>query len=184
MPQEDVVYRLKVETRALAPALETCGWLVLATTIDEQSCGDAEIVQAYRDQTATVERGFRWIKNPAAISPVWLETPKRIAALAMLTVVGLLVYGLIQRQVRQYLTQHEASIPGNKGPTDIPTATVIFESFATVTRVELTLEDMTSCQIQGWQAHHERICQALELDHSIYEGPTTQENYPTMGKGP
>jgi transposase len=43
-----------------------------------------------------VEPGFRWIKNPAAISPVWLEKPERIAALAMLTVVGLLVYGLIQ----------------------------------------------------------------------------------------
>jgi transposase len=182
--QEEMVYQLRVETKALAPALETCGWLVLATTIDEQRCGDAEIVQAYRDQTATVERGFRWIKNPAAISPVWLEKPKRIAALAMLTVVGLLVYGLIQRQVRQYLAQHEASIPGNKGPTDVPTATVIFESFATVSRVELTLEDMTSCQIQGWQAYHERICQALELDLSIYESPTPQENYPAMGKGP
>jgi transposase len=70
--------------------------LVLATTIDERRCSDAEIVQAYRDQTATVERGFRWIKNPAAISPVWLEKRQRIAALAMLTVVGLLVYGLIQ----------------------------------------------------------------------------------------
>ena len=182
--QEEMVYQLRVETKALAPALETCGWLVLATTIDEQRCGDAEIVQAYRDQTATVERGFRWIKNPAAISPVWLEKPKRIAALAMLTVVGLLVYGLIQRQVRQYLAQHEASIPGNKGPTDVPTATVIFESFATVSRVELTLEDMTSCQIQGWQAHHERICKALELDFSIYKNPTPPENYPAMGKGP
>jgi hypothetical protein len=29
-----------------------------------------------------------------------------MAALAMLTVVGLLVYGLIQRQVRQYLQEH------------------------------------------------------------------------------
>ena len=183
-PQDEVVYQLHVEIKALAPAVETCGWLVLATTIDEQSCSDAEIVQASRDQTATVERGFRWLKNPAAISPVWLEKPKRIAALAMLTVVGLLVYGLIQRQVRQYLAQHEASIPGNKGPTGMPTATVSFESFATVTRVELTLEDMKVSQIQGWQAHHELICQALELDLSIYEGPTTQENYPTMGKGP
>lgn len=67
----------------------------------------------------------------------------------LLTVVGLLVYGLIQRQVRQYLAQHEVSIPGNKGPPDVPTATVIFESFATVTRVELTLEDVTVSQIQG-----------------------------------
>jgi transposase len=183
-PQEEVVYHLRVETKALTPARETCGWLVLATTLDEQRCGDAEIVQAYRDQTATVEHGFRWIKNPAAISPVWLEKPQRIAALAMLTVVGLLIYGLIQRQVRQYLAQHEASIPGNKGPTDVPTATVIFESFATVTRVELTLEGMTVCQIQGWQAHHDLICKALELDLSIYENLTPQENYPTMGKGP
>ena len=80
-----------------------------------------------------------------------------------------MIHGLIQRQVRQYLAQHEASIPGNKGPTTVPTATVIFESFATVTRVELTLEDMTVCQIQGWQAHHELICKALELDLAIYE---------------
>jgi hypothetical protein len=76
-----------------------------------------------------------------------------------------------------------ASVPGHKGQTDRPTATVVFEFFATVTRVELTWEDMTTPQIQGWQAHHECICQAVELDHSIYEVPTTQENYPTMGKG-
>jgi hypothetical protein len=38
-----------------------------------------------------VEPGLRWSKNPAAIAPVWREKPARIAALAMLTVVGLLV---------------------------------------------------------------------------------------------
>jgi len=38
-----------------------------------------------------VEPGFRWIKNPVAIVPVWREKPERIAALAMLTVVGFLV---------------------------------------------------------------------------------------------
>lgn len=124
--------------------------------INENTCSACNYHEALPQKISPIirgslERGFRWIKNPAAISPVWLEKPKRIAALAMLTVVGLLVYGLIQRQVRQYLAQHEASIPGNKGPTDIPTATVIFESFATVRRVELTLEDMTVSQIQGWK---------------------------------
>ena len=69
----------------------------MATTIEGKKGSDAEIVRAYREQTTTVEPGFRWIKNPAAISPVWLEKPERIAALTMLTVVGLLVYGLIQR---------------------------------------------------------------------------------------
>jgi transposase len=183
-PLEDIVYELRVTTQALPRPVQTFGWLTLATTIDEASGGDTEIVQAYRDQTTTVERGFRWIKNPAAINPVWLEKRKRIAALAMLTVVGLLVYSLIQRQVRQYLREHQVSIPGNKGETDIPTATVVFESFATVTRVDLSLEGMTISQIHGWQAHHELICQALELDHLIHAEPTTQENNLTMGKGP
>jgi transposase len=62
-------------------------------------CTDAEILQAYQEQHITVEPGVRWIKNPAAISPVWPEKPERIAALAMLTVVALLVYAVIQRQV-------------------------------------------------------------------------------------
>jgi transposase len=183
-PFEEVVYQLRVETQALAPPVATFGWLVLATTIDERTCRDAEMVKAYRDQTTTVESGFRWIKNPAAISPVWLEKRQRIAALAMLTVMGLLVYGLIQRQVRQYLAQHEVSIPGNKGPPDVPTATVIFESFATVTRVKLTLEDVTVSQIQGWQAHHELICEALELDNLGDEDEAIQKNKLTMQKGP
>ena len=71
-------------------------------------------MQAYRDQTTAVEPEFRWIKNLAAISPVWLEKSEQIVALAMLRVVRLLVYRLIQRQVCQSLRLHPASIPGNK----------------------------------------------------------------------
>jgi hypothetical protein len=40
-----------------------------------------------------VEPGFRGIKSPAALAPVWLEKPARIAALARLTGLGWLVYG-------------------------------------------------------------------------------------------
>jgi hypothetical protein len=54
-----------------------------------------------------VAPGFRWLKNPAAISPVWREKPERMAALTRLTVVGWLVYSLIQRQVRLYLRTHD-----------------------------------------------------------------------------
>lgn len=183
-PQEETVYQLKVTTQALTAPVATFGWLVLATTIDESICSDTEIVRAYRDQTTTVERGFRWIKNPAAIHPVWLEKRERIAALAMLTVVGLLVYGLIQRQVRQYLEEHEATIPGNKGETDNPTATVVFESLTTLSRVALIIDGVTVYQFHGWQAHHERIFQALGLPSLIDDGIGTQKNDLVMPKGP
>ena len=183
-PQEETVYQLKVTPQALAAPVATFGWLVLATTIEESICRDAEIVRAYRNQTTTVERGFRWIKNPAAIHPVWLEKRERIAALAMLTVVGLLVYGLIQRQVRQYLQEHVASIPGNKGETDNPTATVVFESFATLSRVELNVDGVSVDQFHGWQAHHEWVFLALGLSPLIDDNSAIQKNSLAMPKGP
>jgi transposase len=182
--EEERVYRLRVETRTLACPVETFGWLVLATTVDEQTCNDAEIMKAYRDQTTTVEPGFRWIKNPAAISPVWLEKPERIAALAMLTVVGLLVYGLIQRQVRQYLQQRQESMPGNKGDTTAPTAAVVFESFAPVTLVSLDLDGVTVLQVHGWQAHHRLICEALGVSDTWYAGAAHRKNNSTRRRAP
>jgi transposase len=182
--EHELVYRLHLTTKALSPPVATFGWLVLATTVSEKTCDDAEIVRAYRDQTTTVEPGFRWIKNPAAISPVWLEKRERIAALAMLTVVGLLVYSLIQRQVRQYLQQHQQSIPGNKGDTAMPTAAVVFESFASVTQVHIDLDGVDLCQVHGWQVHHRFICQALGLDEFWYAGSANQKNNTTGPRGP
>jgi transposase len=182
--EHELVYRLHASSKALSPPVSTCGWLVLATTVSEQTCHDAEIVRAYRDQSTTVEPGFRWIKNPAAISPVWLEKRERIAALAMLTVVGLLVYSLIQRQVRQYLQQHHEAIPGNKGATTEPTAAVVFESFTSVTLIHLDHDGADVCQVHGWQAHHQLICQALGVDCSWYEGTTSQKINPMRLRAP
>ena len=126
---------------ALANVEEDNGWAVLATTVRAETCTDAEILQAYQEQTTTVEPGFRWIKNPAAIAPVWLEKPERIAALAMLTVLGLLVYSVIQRQVRLYLRTHDQQLPGNKGLTAIPTAAVVLALFTQVALVQLWIDE-------------------------------------------
>ena len=65
---------------AVVPSEDAHGWTVLATTVGPEECTDAEMRQAYQEQHITVEPGFRWSKNPAAISPVWLEKPERIAA--------------------------------------------------------------------------------------------------------
>jgi hypothetical protein len=102
----------------------------------------------------------------------------------MVTVVGLLVYSLIQRQVRQYLQQHQQMIPGNKGDTALPTAAVVFALFASVTQVRLDLDGVDVCQIHGWQAHHELICQALGLDKFWYEGTTNQKNNRVSPRAP
>src|SRR5215216_3443658 len=168
-------YRLIVEVEALTNPEEDNGWTVLATTVSAEACTDAEILQAYQEQHTTVEPGFRWIKNPAAISPVWLEKPERIAALAMLTVVSLLVYSIIQRQVRLYLLTHDQQVPGNKGTTASPTAAVVLALFAQVALVQFWIGDHEVAQVYGLQPHHLLICYALGLDYSWYETPSADK---------
>jgi len=168
-------YRLVVEVESLLNLEEDNGWTVLATTVSVDACPDTEVLQAYQEQHTTVEPGFRWIKNPAAISPVWLEKPERIAALAMLTVVGLLVYSIIQRQVRLYLRTHDRQVPGNKGPTAPPTAAVVVALFAQVAMVQFWLGDHEGAQVYGLQPHHLLICDALGLDHTWYETPSVHK---------
>ena len=68
-PPTETCYRLVVEAEARDKAQEENGWTVLATTVQAERCSDAGILHAYQEQHS-VEPGFRWIKNPAAISPV------------------------------------------------------------------------------------------------------------------
>jgi hypothetical protein len=165
-----------VEVEALANAEEDNGWMVLATTVDAEVCPDVDILQAYQDQNTTVEPGFRWIKNPAAIAPVWLEKPERIAALAMLTVLGLLVYSVIQRQVRLYLRTHNRQLPGNKGLTAPPTAAVVLALFTQVALVQLRIDEQEVAQLSGLQPYHRLVCDALGLDTSWYAVPSAPKH--------
>jgi transposase len=175
-PPTEAGYRLVVEVPALANPEEDNGWTVLATTVATEACADAEILQAYQEQNTTVESGFRWIKNPAAITPVWLEKPERIAALAMLTVLGLLVYSVIQRQVRLYLRTHAQQLPGNKGLTATPTAAVVLALFAPVALVQLWIDEQEVVQLAGVQPYHLVVRDALGLDSSWYEAISIQKN--------
>jgi transposase len=174
--QVEVHYRLVVHAEALIPSEDASGWTVLATTMPPEECTDAELLQVYQAQHVTVEPGFRWIKHPAAISPVWLEKPARIAALAMLTVVELLVYAVIQRQVRLYLRDHDRQIPGNKGLTATPTAAMVFALLTPVMLVHFAMDNITSLQVHGVQDYHLIVCDAVGIDQAWYQGAATGQN--------
>jgi len=119
------------------------------------------------------------MKNPAAISPVWLETPERMAALARLPVLGLLVSSMIQRQVRLYVRTDDQQIPGTNGATATPTAAVVWSLCAAVARVQLFIGDQEVEQVYGIPAHHLRLCDALGLEDSWSKVPSAPKN----GKG-
>jgi hypothetical protein len=96
-----------VDVEARAKLEEDKGWMVLATTVRAEGWGDADMLHASQAHNTPGAPGLRWRKPPAAIAPGWLEKPERMAALAMLTVVGVLVYRLLQRPVRLSLRPHD-----------------------------------------------------------------------------
>jgi hypothetical protein len=107
------------------------------------------------------------------MTPMWLEKPERLAALAMLTVVGLLVYGLSQRHVRLSRQDQEQHVPGNKGPTDPPTAAVVMSLLTPVMMVQVQVDQLTIRQVYGGQDHHHMVCDALGIDRSWYDAHST-----------
>ena len=168
--------RLVVHPEALGPSQDAPGWTVLATTVPPAVGADTEMLQAYQEQKTTGEPGFRWIKHPAALSPVGLEKPERMAALAMLTVVGFLVYAVLPRPGRRYLREHNQHLPGTKGLTAVPTAAGVFALFASVMLVQYDVDQRPSRPVHGLHTYHLMVGDAVGIDHAWYQEPTMQQN--------
>ncbi|MGQ3685921.1 MAG: hypothetical protein ACUBOA_13085, partial [Candidatus Loosdrechtia sp.] len=74
-------------------------FILITNILDSSRMTDAEILKAYKGQSS-VETNFKWAKNPAAVAPIFLKDPKRIAVLGFVYLVALMVYTLMQRQIR------------------------------------------------------------------------------------
>lgn len=107
------------------------GRFILATNVLECDLLCAvEILSEYKKQQSS-ERGFRFLKDPLFFtSSVFLKSPQRIMALAMVMALCLLVYTLAQRKLRQALSEAKTGIPNQVGKlTDTPTMRWVFQCF-------------------------------------------------------
>jgi transposase len=95
-----------LEPKEIAIAIETkrAGRFILATNVlDAEELSDEDVLREYKAQQST-ERGFRFLKDPLFFtSSVFLNSTERVAALAMIMGLCLLVYSLGQRALRQAL---------------------------------------------------------------------------------
>ena len=104
------------------------GKFVLATNeLEIEKLSSEEVLNTYKEQQ-TVERGFKFLKDPLFFtSSVFLKTPKRIAALGMIMGLCLLVYSLGQRFLRKSLEEQEETIRHQSGKrTNRPTLRWVF----------------------------------------------------------
>lgn len=131
-------YQLKAdleEIKSVVEAEKRCaGRFVLATNVlDETVLSNDEMIWEYKAQQSC-ERGFGFLKDPLFFTDsVFLKSPERIEALAMVMGLCLLVYTLAQRQLRNALSAAKSKIENQLGkPTDRPTLRWIFQCFLSV----------------------------------------------------
>jgi transposase len=125
-----------LEPKEIAIAIETkrAGRFILATNVlDAEELSDEDVLREYKAQQST-ERGFRFLKDPLFFtSSVFLNSTERVAALAMIMGLCLLVYSLGQRALRQALERAKKTIDNQLGkPTSTPTLRWVFQCFMSI----------------------------------------------------
>ncbi|MGX4691541.1 IS1634 family transposase [Streptomyces sp. JNUCC 63] len=78
------------------------GWYALITPLPAEQADPAQVLIQYKGQGA-VERRYADFKGPLAVTPVFVQHNRRAAALIQVICLALLVFCLIERQVRRAL---------------------------------------------------------------------------------
>ena len=125
---------LVLDEEAVTLLRNQAGRFILATNLlDEQLWSNEMILQQYKNQQSC-ERGFRFLKAPLFFaSRMFVKLPQRVAALAMIMGLCLLVYSIGQRQLRSSLAEIKETIPNQRGkPTERPTLRWVLQCFQSV----------------------------------------------------
>jgi len=136
---EEIRYRIKAKLKrdeaAIGEELERSGRYILATNIpsEGEELPNDELLAEYKGRQS-VERGFRFLKDPLFFtSSVFVKTPRRVAAIAMVMGLCLLVYAIGERSLRGALAKTGATIRHQRGkPTQRPTLRWVFQLFQAV----------------------------------------------------
>ena len=141
---------LSENINAIKIAYNSAGRFVLATNVlDQKSLSNDDMLSEYKAQQSCVRvsvplgsRGFGFLKDPLFFADsIFLKSPERIQAMAMIMGLCLLVYTLAQRQIREALSASKSTIKNQLGKAiNNPTIRLIFQRFQSIHLVRLNNE--------------------------------------------
>ena len=132
---------------------------VIGTTVPKEELSDQQVVEAYKGQNSSVERGFRFLKDPLFFtSSLFIKKPERIMGLLMVMTLALLVYSIAQRNLRLYLQKMEETLPNQiKKEISTPTLRWIFQLMEGIELVRVRINDVIEVTITGLTTLRMRI---------------------------
>lgn len=158
--------KLEPDTGAVAQETKACGRFILATNVLEAKQLEADdMIVKYKEQQSA-ERGFGFLKDPLFFTDsVFLKSPERIEALALVMGLCLLVYTLGQRLLRHNLQRTNSKLKNQLGKqTNRPTLRWICQIFQSIHLVSL----QGIQQISNLTAERRAILNLLPLSCKSY----------------
>jgi len=142
------------------------GWII----------ADEEMLDNYARQWRC-ESGFSWLKSQAAINPMFVQSPRRIASLCFIYCIALMLHTIIQRNIRRYLHEHHLGLPyrRNKPSPDI-TARFFYELFRGMSSQTISLQGRLEKRIFGGDEWTALALKAVGASEKAYK--------PKLGKVP
>jgi transposase len=131
--------QLELDASVIAKETKASGRFILATNVlDAEQLNPSEMIVKYKEQQAA-ERGFGFLKDPLFFTDsVFLKSPERIEALALVMGLCLFVYTFGQRLLRQNLQLTNLTVKNQLGQgTNRPTLPWIFQRFQSVHAVSI-----------------------------------------------
>jgi transposase len=153
----------QLDEAALASQQELDGVFVLKTNLSKSKQPIATVLAKYREQSQ-VEKRFHHLKGPLAVTPMFLENPKRIAGLLIVLMWALTVLALMERQVRKNLKGQPmyGLYPENR-PSPAPTGPRLLETFATLCLVSIHDHGGTQRRLAQLSSIQREILKLLDL---------------------
>lgn len=146
-PGKDTQYR-RVEIPIILFAVEENGEAIqadakcdglFAMVTNHEALTPKELLEVYKYQPFLEKRNEQ-LKSVLAVAPVFLKKPERVAALLFLYFLAVLVFALIEREVRQAMKREGIeALPlyPEQRPCDSPTADGILQAFDGIRRTDL-----------------------------------------------
>jgi len=126
---------LHERSEVIARKVQEAGCFVLLTNVPtegEMAHSAGEVLRAYKAQQG-VEQNFAFLKDPIIVNSLFLKKPERIEALGLVLLLSLLLWRLMERQMRVHVERTGMPLPGwDKKPTKRPTAFMMMTKFAGV----------------------------------------------------
>jgi transposase len=131
------VLRWEQDEAAIRQAAQFDGVTVLVTNVGPERLSAEGAMRKYREQVC-VEQTIDFLKSPVMIRPMWLHKPKRLAGLTLLIMIAVLLAGLLEARVRQWIQETGCLVTGLKPEgrdNAYPTAKAMLRAFADYTLV-------------------------------------------------